>query len=196
MAKVKHLKISNASYDIDPMSHASTTTTYGGGNSSNYGHVKLSDTYNSNVGGASSSLGASQTAVYNTYKTFYDRLPITHSNGVNSVTATNSLQVLMPSKVITRTNILVCGRLAFNKGTNDGYYVELQSSTNNSTWTTQAGFYYYPNGALDVLTFCVPINVSSNKWYLRAVIKLSSGTASSPTVNTTASVSTINYVDL
>lgn len=50
-----------------PKSHASTGTGYGAGNASNYGHVKLSDTYSSNVGGASSSIGASQSALYNVY---------------------------------------------------------------------------------------------------------------------------------
>ena len=50
-----------------PTSHASTATTYGVGNASNYGHVKLSDTYNSKIGYASSGLGASQVAVYGAY---------------------------------------------------------------------------------------------------------------------------------
>lgn len=50
-----------------PTSHASTATTYGVGDASNYGHVKLSDIYTSNVGGASNSLAASQSAVWNAY---------------------------------------------------------------------------------------------------------------------------------
>lgn len=52
-----------------PTSHASTGTGYGAGNASNYGHVKLSDTYTSNVGAAANSIGASQTALYNVYTT-------------------------------------------------------------------------------------------------------------------------------
>ena len=50
-----------------PTSHASTATTYGVGNASNYGHVKLSDTYDSNVGAAANAIGASQTALHTVY---------------------------------------------------------------------------------------------------------------------------------
>jgi hypothetical protein len=57
--------------ELAPKSHASTGTGYGIGNGSNYGHVKLSDTYNNSVsdGGASGGLGASQNALYNAYNT-------------------------------------------------------------------------------------------------------------------------------
>lgn len=52
-----------------PISHASTATTYGQGNASNYGHVKLSDTYSSSVSGgnAAGGIAASQNALYNLY---------------------------------------------------------------------------------------------------------------------------------
>jgi hypothetical protein len=52
-----------------PKSHASSGTTYGIGTASNYGHVKLSDTYSSKVssGAAANGVGASQNAVYNAY---------------------------------------------------------------------------------------------------------------------------------
>ncbi len=50
-----------------PTSHASSATTYGIGNASNYGHVKLSDTYNSNVGAAANGLAASQKALFDVY---------------------------------------------------------------------------------------------------------------------------------
>ena len=48
-----------------PTAHASTATTYGVGNASNYGHVKLSDTWTSSVGAAANAIGASQAALYN-----------------------------------------------------------------------------------------------------------------------------------
>ncbi len=50
-----------------PIAHASAATTYGVGNASNYGHVKLSDTYTSSVGASASAIGASQAALYNAY---------------------------------------------------------------------------------------------------------------------------------
>ena len=75
-------KIGNASFngtaDITlatmgaaPISHASSATTYGAATASNYGHVKLSDTYASKVssGAAANGLGASQNALYNAYNT-------------------------------------------------------------------------------------------------------------------------------
>ena len=52
-----------------PTSHNSTGTGYGVGNASYYGHVKLSDTYTSNVGAAANAIGASQNAVYNVWNT-------------------------------------------------------------------------------------------------------------------------------
>ena len=39
-----------------PTSHASTATTYGQGNASNFGHVKVSDNYTSSAGAASAAL--------------------------------------------------------------------------------------------------------------------------------------------
>jgi hypothetical protein len=50
-----------------PTSHASSSTTYGAGSASNYGHVKLSDNYSSSAGAASAGVGASSKAVYDAY---------------------------------------------------------------------------------------------------------------------------------
>lgn len=51
-----------------PQSHASPNTTYGVGNASNYGHVKLSDTP-SNAQGVTSGVAASPKAVYGVKQT-------------------------------------------------------------------------------------------------------------------------------
>ena len=66
-----------------PESHASTATTYGLGDASNYGHVKLSDTYSSKVsnGDAAHGLAASQNALYNAYA---NRAPINHAQTASS----------------------------------------------------------------------------------------------------------------
>ena len=52
-----------------PSSHAANSTTYGGGTSSNYGHVKLTDTYNTQQSSvaAANSVGASAKAVQDAY---------------------------------------------------------------------------------------------------------------------------------
>lgn len=52
---------------VPPTSHASTGTSYGAGNASNYGHVKVSDNYKSSAGNASQSVAASSKAVYDCY---------------------------------------------------------------------------------------------------------------------------------
>jgi hypothetical protein len=52
---------------IAPKNHAANDTTYGGGDTTNYGHVRLSDVYNSQIGTAAQSIGASQKAVYDAY---------------------------------------------------------------------------------------------------------------------------------
>jgi hypothetical protein len=53
---------------IAPKNHAADdVTTYGGGDATNYGHVRLSDVYNSQIGTAAQSIGASQKAVYDAY---------------------------------------------------------------------------------------------------------------------------------
>lgn len=51
-----------------PNSHASTATTYGTGNTNNYGHVKLNDSFTISAGTAASGVGASSRAVFDSYE--------------------------------------------------------------------------------------------------------------------------------
>lgn len=55
-----------------PTSHASSATTYGVGSASTYGHLKISDTYSSCVGGVTEGVAASQKALYDAYTYLYD----------------------------------------------------------------------------------------------------------------------------
>lgn len=50
-----------------PTMHASCDTTYGVGNASCFGHLKISDTFTSCVGGAAEGVAASQKALYDAY---------------------------------------------------------------------------------------------------------------------------------
>lgn len=50
-----------------PNNHASAEATYGLGNVTNYGHVKVSDTYNAQIGAAADGVAASQKALYDMY---------------------------------------------------------------------------------------------------------------------------------
>ncbi len=100
-----------------PTNHASTDTTYGTGNSSKFGHVKLSDTYTSLIGTAENSVGGSQSALYNAYRTlnnkFNNYLPL--SGG----TLTSSLD-LASGKYIhgTLTNGTVLDVIGLNSNNN------------------------------------------------------------------------------
>lgn len=57
-----------------PKNHAGTSTVYGIGNASQYGHVKLSDTYKSSAGSASQAVGASSKAVSDVYSTLSNQI--------------------------------------------------------------------------------------------------------------------------
>jgi len=50
-----------------PVAHASGTTAFGTGNSESFGHVKVSDTYDTVIGGASAGIAASQAALKAVY---------------------------------------------------------------------------------------------------------------------------------
>lgn len=63
-----------------PVNHASSDTTYGRGNASQYGHVKLSDSYASNAGAASAGMGASGKAVYDSYTNLNGKINTANSN--------------------------------------------------------------------------------------------------------------------
>lgn len=64
---------------VPPKNHASTATTYGQGNASNYGHVKTTDTYSTKQASAAAADGIvpSQNALYNAYA---NRAPISHAS--------------------------------------------------------------------------------------------------------------------
>lgn len=67
-------------------SHASTSSsTYGCGTASNFGHVKLSDNYTSSAGAASSGVAASSKALYDAYTTLNAKI-----NSVNGVVLFNN----------------------------------------------------------------------------------------------------------
>lgn len=59
-----------------PKSHATNALTYGGGTASNYGHVKLSDSYQTSDGAASASVGASSKALSDAYNEINSNLSI------------------------------------------------------------------------------------------------------------------------
>ncbi len=105
----------NAYVNRAPVSHATSSTTYGQGNASNYGHVKLSDTYASKVTNAAASNGvaASQNALYNAYNTLKNRVDkskIVHSGAItheNVSVANNTTVNLASFTTVAQTNNLI-----------------------------------------------------------------------------------------
>ena len=92
-----------------PKSHASTATTYGIGTSSNYGHVKLSDS-TSTTSGASSGIAATPTAV----KAAYDKANIKKNSN-----ATDGDIISTHLTVGTRTTDSTIGTNSFASGYNN-----------------------------------------------------------------------------
>lgn len=95
------LSLSGTTFSLG--SHASGGTTYGIGTGSNYGHVKLSDTYNSKVSGgaAANGLAASQNALYNAYNTLNTGKSATnhtHATSIAVSSGTNQLTLAASTK--------------------------------------------------------------------------------------------------
>jgi len=122
-----------------PTSHASTGTGYGGGTASNYGHVKLSDTYTSSVGAAANSIGASQNALYKVYqRTNFQFLDFSINTGAFSVGQEKYIQTTT-IKNATSDNLHGLGIIGWHL-TGNGYTNLLltQLTANlakNQTWT-------------------------------------------------------------
>ena len=83
------ITINNTNKTLALGAHASTGTSYGKGDASNYGHVKLSDTYASAVSGgnAAGGIGASQNALYNVYNN------IKHVREISGTLAANATSI-------------------------------------------------------------------------------------------------------
>lgn len=71
-----NVNLTPANLGAAPISHAVTATTYGKGTGTIYGHVKLSDTYTSSVGDASSGVAASQKALFDAYSTLNSNIGV------------------------------------------------------------------------------------------------------------------------
>ena len=84
-----------------PTMHACCDTTYGVGNADCYGHLKISDTFASCVGGAAEGIAASQKALYDAYTC------LSSSSSSLAVCARCVLVTALPSGDTTSKNLLV-----------------------------------------------------------------------------------------
>lgn len=88
-----NVNLTPANLGAAPISHAVTTTTYGKGTEAIYGHVKLSDTYTSSVGDASSGVAASQKALFDAYSTLNSNINYFHDETAVCLYTTKSWSV-------------------------------------------------------------------------------------------------------
>lgn len=124
-------------------SHASTATTYGIGTASNYGHIKLSDTYSSKVSSAAAAngVGVSQNALYNAYSNILTNV-ILHNIVFKEFTVDNIS--IAPNAVAT---------IQFkNTQRNDGYRramirVSLSNATTNGAQSSACNIYHTWEGS-------------------------------------------------
>ena len=79
---------------LAPKSHATNATTYGGATASDYGHVRLSDTYTTvgSSGKAANSVGASAWAVQSVYNDLTDFVSLTGDN-IGTLNAASKLTI-------------------------------------------------------------------------------------------------------
>ena len=105
-----------------PNSHASSATTYGAGNASNYGHVKVSDTYNgtaSDSAKAANSIAASQWALQTAYNTL--------NNSIGTVPSGQTVEGQI-SSLNSKTTI---HKKTINKASTEGNYAITGVNPNN-----------------------------------------------------------------
>lgn len=108
-----------------PTDHAAAALTYGGGDSSNYGHVKLSDNYTSSDGSASDSVGASSKAVNDAYTALNGaKAPVDHADTTTTYGVGNATKyghVKLDDDYTSNGGAAADGVGASSKALNDAY---------------------------------------------------------------------------
>lgn len=121
---------------VPPRSHASTATTYGVGNASQYGHVKLSDAANSSSG-VSGGVAATPAAV----KAAKDAADAAQSSADAAMTKASTLATASTPGIVkpgTGMSVNAAGALNVNKASTSKEGIVELNDTVTSTSTTQA----------------------------------------------------------
>lgn len=137
-----------------PTAHATSSTTYGGGTASNYGHIKLSDTYNTQQSSvaAANSVGASAKAVQDAYNALNSNLAQVpnYTQKITSFTLYNCTGTVSGELYYTISGNLLClyGRVVITNlqrsGSGPGVYVTIPNSrtvTSDETFNNITGGY-------------------------------------------------------
>lgn len=145
--------------DKSPTNHASSNTSYGVGNSTNYGHVRLSDSISDTSNGTTNGIAATPKAVNQSY---------TLAN--SALTATNNLQTYVNNTVYPKaTN-------AYDKAIEAYNLASTASTKNNISKIEFSSALTYSTHWEDQLIYAVD-GFTTNKYILEIRWKLSTDTA-------------------
>jgi hypothetical protein len=109
-----------------PTNHASSATTYGQGNASFFGHVKLSDTYTSNIGAAANGIAASQKALFEVYSLIASSVKTQSGNHCANSTIKVELSADKDGYYLALLSVA-------NIGYSGAFYCDFKISTTNSS---------------------------------------------------------------
>ncbi len=162
-----------------PKSHASTATTYGQGTDTNYGHVKLTDNYDSDSApsGASAGIAASPLSVYNALsaaKTYADAY--VNQNAFSNVKVGSTT---IAADTTTDTLELVAGNgiTLTPDTTNDKVTVSLHTAS-----ASNSGFSFADDGTLSIIA----VGSDNNGLMTPALLTKLNGIATGAEVNQNA----------
>ena len=153
-----------------PSSHATTNaTTYGGGTATNYGHVKLSDSYTASQGSAADSVAASSSAVSDVYTDLSEKLFGNYADGrfttwasipaesgwfriydTSSTSGSTGQPTTSGSDYWTVLQLLSAYNSQTVKPTTNRYFIRFAFNMSNSTSVSYYDMYYqkaYYNGS-------------------------------------------------
>lgn len=125
-----------ANLGVPPTSHASTNTTHGVGNATQYGHLKLSDATN-NLSGVSGGVAATPAAV----KAAKDAADAAQSDADNAMTKASTLATASAPGIVkpgTGMTVNAAGVLNVNTASTSNAGIVQLNNTVTSTSTTQA----------------------------------------------------------
>lgn len=177
---------------VPPTSHASTGTTYGKGTTSNYGHLKINDSYSSTP---STSYNASNGVAASLYgvqqlNSKYERLEerVTELDGgdytlVGKMSFGIGTSTINISTVITKTN--VGGTLPFTVASNDSNRVQYFTTSSNTTY-----YYKYVKASSGYMTVLVEGAGAPSASSIPQVTNMMSATYA---VNSDTMLDTIDY---
>lgn len=161
-----NITLSASDVSAAPASHASTATTYGQGTSSNYGHVKVSDSYTSSAGAASAGVAASSQAVYNVYNKYSVVGTYKSASNSSDVSIATSTGKAIASISLDAGTWLVIARVRFSSNTSGNRTANLSATSGDSSAQVQAA--PAPSGVTNLQLSAIFRPSATTTYYLNA----------------------------